>query len=54
VKVSSRGKIMAKSQRRSGREPKKPKKERVKVTPSSTSLWSTLEKQSSYDANKKR
>jgi hypothetical protein len=54
VKVSRRGKVMAKSQLRSGREPKKPKKERVKVTPSSASLWSTLEKQPSHDANKKR
>jgi hypothetical protein len=46
-------KIMAKIQLRSGREPKKPKKEKVKVTPLSTSLWSTLEKQPSHDANKK-
>jgi hypothetical protein len=42
-------KIMAKSQLRSGREPKKPKKEKVKAAPASTSLWSTLEKQPSHD-----
>lgn len=45
---------MAKSQLRSGREPKKPKKEKVKVIPSLASLWSTLEKQPSHDAGKKR
>jgi hypothetical protein len=54
VKVIKEEKIMAKSQLRSGREPKKPKKEKVKVAPSATSLWSTLEKQPSYDASKKR
>jgi hypothetical protein len=32
---------MAKSQLRSGREPKKPKKQKVKDAPASTSLWST-------------
>lgn len=36
---------MAKSQLRSGREPKKPKKERSKAAPTPPSLWSTLEKQ---------
>jgi hypothetical protein len=46
--------IMAKSQLRSGREAKKPKKEKVKAAPSSASLWSTLEKQPNNDASKKR
>jgi hypothetical protein len=47
---------MAKSQLRSGREPKKPKKEKSKAAPTAPSLWSTLEKQPtpSQDANKKR
>lgn len=46
--------IMAKSQLRSGREPKKPKKETVKAALVAVSLWSTLEKQASHDPNKKR
>ncbi|MGJ0507357.1 MAG: hypothetical protein ACR652_09505 [Methylocystis sp.] len=45
---------MAKSQLRSGREPKKPKKERAKVAPSSESRWSVFEKQMGQDANKKK
>lgn len=37
---------MAKSQLRSGREPKKPKKEKPKSEPTTTagSLWATLER----------
>jgi hypothetical protein len=38
--------VMAKSQLRSGREPKKPKKEKPKSEPTTTagSLWATLER----------
>jgi len=46
---------MAKSQLRSGREPKKPKKEKVKVAPATAaSLWRTLESQSRESSGKKR
>jgi hypothetical protein len=44
---------MAKSQLRSGREAKKPKKERAKSAPSPASLWSALEKQMSHETSKK-
>lgn len=45
---------MAKSQLRSGREPKKPKKEKAKSAPTSPSLWSALEKKPIEGANKRR
>jgi hypothetical protein len=46
---------MAKSQLRSGREPKKPKKEKVKGVPlSASSLWQTLETHSNHGSSKKR
>jgi hypothetical protein len=46
---------MAKSQLRSARERKKPKKEKAKATPSSVSLWSSLETQTtSHGLSKKR
>lgn len=41
---------MAKSQLRSNREPKKPKKEKPKATPATAgSLWATLEKAQTKD-----
>lgn len=47
---------MAKSQLRSGREPKKPKKEKPKIEPATAgSVWATLEKShSSHGFGKKR
>ncbi len=51
--VQDQGYTMAKSQLRSSREPKKPKKEKAKAAPSS-SLWNTLERESKGGPSKKR
>jgi hypothetical protein len=47
--------VMAKGQQRSGREPKKPKKDKAKVEASvSPNLWKTLEMQAGDRAGKRR
>jgi len=46
---------MAKSQLRSGREPEKPKKEKVTGAPlSASTLWQTLETHSNHGSSNKR